>query len=99
MGKVSVLEKKQRFFIDNDINYSISRINFHDPFFFKYFEIVSVALIIGIKTGRLCLSVGVGTVTGSATGGTFTLTFNSQTTSAIPYNVDALALQNYLQGL
>ncbi|MEW1565830.1 hypothetical protein AB0454_22925 [Streptomyces sp. NPDC093509] len=39
------------------------------------------------------------TITGTPTGGTFTLTFNSQTTSAIPYNAAAAAVQSALEAL
>lgn len=38
-------------------------------------------------------------ITGSPTGGTFTFTFAGQTTSALPYNVTAGALQTALQAL
>lgn len=39
------------------------------------------------------------TVTGTPAGGTFTLTFNSQTTAAIPYNAIASAVQSALEAL
>jgi hypothetical protein len=39
------------------------------------------------------------TITGTPTGGTFTLTFNGQTTAAIAYNASAAALQTALQAL
>lgn len=39
------------------------------------------------------------TITGSPTGGTFTLTFNSQTTAAIAYNATAAQVQTALEGL
>jgi RHS repeat-associated protein len=39
------------------------------------------------------------TLTGSPTGGTFTLTYNSQTTAGIAYNATASAVQSALQGL
>lgn len=39
------------------------------------------------------------TITGSPTGGTFTLTFGGQTTSAIAYNAAASAVQTALQAL
>jgi hypothetical protein len=39
------------------------------------------------------------TITGTPTGGTFTLTFNSQTTSAIAYNATASAVQTALEAL
>jgi hypothetical protein len=39
------------------------------------------------------------TVTGSPTGGTFTLTFSGQTTAAIAYNATASAVQTALEGL
>lgn len=38
-------------------------------------------------------------LTGSPTGGTFTLTFNSETTSGIAYNATAAAVQTALEGL
>jgi RHS repeat-associated protein len=38
-------------------------------------------------------------LTGSPTGGTFTLTFNGQTTSAIAYNASAASVQSALQSL
>src|SRR6266851_2233169 len=38
-------------------------------------------------------------LTGSPTGGTFTLTFNGQTTSAIAYNASAATVQSALQAL
>ncbi|MFD9004521.1 hypothetical protein ACFV0T_26770 [Streptomyces sp. NPDC059582] len=39
------------------------------------------------------------TITGTPTGGTFTLTFNSQTTAAIAYNAAASAVQSALEAL
>jgi hypothetical protein len=39
------------------------------------------------------------TITIDAAGGTFTVTFNSQTTSALAYNITASALQTALEGL
>ncbi|MET9436882.1 hypothetical protein [Streptomyces sp. NPDC006551] len=39
------------------------------------------------------------TITGSPTGGTFTLTFSGQTTAAIAYNATAAAVQTALEGL
>jgi RHS repeat-associated protein len=39
------------------------------------------------------------TLTGNPTGGTFTLTFNGQTTSAIAYNASASSVQSALQSL
>lgn len=39
------------------------------------------------------------TITGSPTGGTFTLTFNGQTTAAIAYNANAAAVQSALEAL
>jgi hypothetical protein len=39
------------------------------------------------------------TITGTPTGGTYTLTFNSQTTAAIPYNATATQVQNALVAL
>ena len=39
------------------------------------------------------------TITGSPTGGTFTLTFNGQTTAAIAYNANAAAVQAALEAL
>lgn len=39
------------------------------------------------------------TITGTPTGGTFTLTFSGQTTSAIAYNAAASAVQSALEGL
>ena len=39
------------------------------------------------------------TITGSPTGGTFTLTFSSQTTAAIAYNANAAAVQSALEAL
>ncbi|QKW31526.1 hypothetical protein HUT11_35785 (plasmid) [Streptomyces seoulensis] len=39
------------------------------------------------------------TITGTPTGGTFALTFNSQTTSAIAYNANAAAVQAALEAL
>lgn len=39
------------------------------------------------------------TVTGSPTGGTFTITFDGATTAAIPYNATAAAVQNALEAL
>lgn len=39
------------------------------------------------------------TITGGPTGGTYTLTFNSQTTSAIAYNANAAAVQSALEAL
>lgn len=39
------------------------------------------------------------TVTGSPTGGTFTLTWNSQTTAAIAYNATAATVRTELEGL
>jgi hypothetical protein len=39
------------------------------------------------------------TVTGGPTGGTFTLTFNGQTTAAIAYNATAAAVQSALEAL
>lgn len=39
------------------------------------------------------------TISGGPTGGTFTLTFNGQTTAAIPYNATALQVQAALQAL
>lgn len=39
------------------------------------------------------------TITGTPTGGTFTLTFMGQTTSAVPYNATASALQTALEAL
>jgi hypothetical protein len=38
-------------------------------------------------------------LTGNPTGGTFTLSFNGQTTSAIPYNASAATVQSALQAL
>jgi len=39
------------------------------------------------------------TITGAPTGGTFTLTFGAQTTSAIAYNATAAQVQTALQAL
>lgn len=39
------------------------------------------------------------TITGAPTGGTFTLTFNGQTTAAIPYNATAAQVQSALEAL
>jgi hypothetical protein len=39
------------------------------------------------------------TITGSPTGGTFTITYSGQTTSAITYNANAFAIQTALQAL
>jgi hypothetical protein len=39
------------------------------------------------------------TITGTPTGGTFTLTYSSQTTSAIPYNATAAAVKSALEAL
>lgn len=39
------------------------------------------------------------TIVGSPTGGTYTLSFNGQTTSGIAYNASASAIQTALQGL
>ncbi|MFF7527367.1 phage tail tube protein [Streptomyces pseudovenezuelae] len=39
------------------------------------------------------------TITGGPTGGTYTLTFNSQTTSAIPYNATSSQVQTALEAL
>jgi hypothetical protein len=39
------------------------------------------------------------TITGTPTGGTYTLTFSGQTTSAIPYNATASAVQSALEAL
>lgn len=39
------------------------------------------------------------TITGSPTGGTFTLTYSGQTTAAIPYNASALQVRNALEAL
>ena len=39
------------------------------------------------------------TITGSPTGGTYTLTFEGQTTAAIPYNATAAQVQNALRAL
>jgi len=39
------------------------------------------------------------TITGTPTGGTFTLTYNGQTTSGIPYNAAATAVQTALEAL
>lgn len=39
------------------------------------------------------------TITGTPTGGTFTLTYSGQTTTAIPYNATAAALRSALEGL
>lgn len=38
-------------------------------------------------------------ITGSPTGGTFTITFGGQTTAAIPYNANALAVQQAIEAL
>lgn len=38
-------------------------------------------------------------ITGAPTGGTFTLTVNSQTTTALPYNADVSAVQSALEAL
>jgi hypothetical protein len=39
------------------------------------------------------------TITGTPTGGTFTITFSGQTTAAIPYNASASAVQSALEAL
>jgi hypothetical protein len=39
------------------------------------------------------------TITGAPTGGTFTLTYSGQTTTAIPYNATAAAVQSALEAL
>jgi len=39
------------------------------------------------------------TITGSPTGGTFTLTYSGQTTAGIPYNATANTVKNNIQGL
>lgn len=49
--------------------------------------------------GGLTNEVQTISITGTPTGGTFTLTFKGQTTAPIPYNASAAAIQTALEGL
>jgi RHS repeat-associated protein len=55
--------------------------------------------VLRTDTGYAGDSVQQVSLTGSPTGGTFTLTFNGQTTSAIAYNATAATVQSALQAL
>jgi HK97 family phage major capsid protein len=58
---------------------------------------LDTALLMG--KGQATNEVQTVTITGSATGGTFTLTFRGATTSGLAYNAAAATVQTALQGL
>jgi hypothetical protein len=59
----------------------------------------SAAGITALSSGTAANEVQTVTITGTPTGGTFSLTFNGQTASAIAYNAIASAVQTALQAL
>lgn len=59
----------------------------------------NVTLDISLFTAASVNEIQTVTITGSPTGGSFTLTFNAQTTAAIAWNATAAAVQTALQAL
>lgn len=55
--------------------------------------------VLGARTGNATNEVQTVTITGTPTGGTFTLTFYGQTTSAIAYNASAATVEAALEAL